>query len=179
MPWYLEAPLSLIAGLLLANFIEWFFHKHVLHGLGRVRGRFWSFHFHEHHGNTRRHGFRDPCYERFPLGLHAQGKEAWALLLASLAASPLWLVVPWFTATLWYCAANYYRVHRRSHEDPDWARSHLPWHYDHHMGPNPHANWCVTRPWFDHLLGTREPYLGTERERQDQQRLATRAPAAS
>ena len=44
------------------------------------------------------------------------------------------------------------------------------------MGPNPHANWCVTRPWFDHLLGTREPYLGTERERQDRQRLAARAP---
>eukprot|EP01031_Cornospumella_fuschlensis_P019288 gene19288-23634_t len=67
----------IITGLLLANFIEWFFHKHVLHGLGRVRGRFWSFHFHEHHGNARRHAFRDPCYERFPLGWHAQGKEAW------------------------------------------------------------------------------------------------------
>ena len=112
MPWYLEAPLSIIAGLLLANFIEWFFHKYA-HGLGRVRGRFWSFHFHEHHGNARRHAFRDPCYERFPLGWHAQGKEAWALLLASLAASPLWLVAPWFTATLWYGAANYYRTHRR------------------------------------------------------------------
>jgi sterol desaturase/sphingolipid hydroxylase (fatty acid hydroxylase superfamily) len=25
------------------------------------------------------------------------------------------------------------------------------------MGRNPDMNWGVTRPWFDHLLGTREP----------------------
>jgi sterol desaturase/sphingolipid hydroxylase (fatty acid hydroxylase superfamily) len=43
------------------------------------------------------------------------------------------------------------------------------------MGPNQAANWCVTRPWFDHLMGTREPYVGTERERRDQRRRAKRA----
>ncbi len=47
--------------------------------------------------------------------------------------------------------------------DPEWGKEHLPWHYDHHMGPNQDSNWCVTKPWFDDLLGTRERYLGTER----------------
>ena len=31
----------------------------------------------------------------------------------------------------------------------------IPWHYDHHMNTNWDANWCVTRPWFDYIMGTR------------------------
>lgn len=31
----------------------------------------------------------------------------------------------------------------------------IPWHYDHHMNSNQDANWCVTKPWFDYLMGTR------------------------
>ena len=69
-----------------------------------------------------------------------------------------------------FSAVRYYRVHKRAHRDPSWAREHLPWHYDHHMGPNQDANWCVTWPWFDWVMGTREHYVGTERDR--------RAPAS-
>ncbi len=90
-------------------------------------------------------------------------KEALALTAGAVVAAPLFPVAPFYTATLWYCAANYYRKHKRSHLDPEWARTHLPWHYDHHMGPDQNANWCVTRPWFDHLMGTRKPYLDTPR----------------
>jgi hypothetical protein len=32
------------------------------------------------------------------------------------------------------------------------------------MGPNQEANWCVTRPWFDVIMGTRERWVGTEEE---------------
>lgn len=168
MPWYLEALLSIPFGLLLGNFTEWWFHRFVLHGWGKKPGKLWSFHFHEHHRNARKHNFYDPCYRRFPLGWHAQGKEAWALLITSLLVSPLVFFVPWLTVTLWYCALNYYLSHKKSHDHPDWARQHLAWHYDHHMGPNPHANWCVTKPWFDWVFGTREYYIGSEREQQDQ-----------
>ena len=56
--------------------------------------------------------------------------------------------------------------------DTEWAREHLPWHYDHHMGPNQHANWCVTKPWADIVMGTREPYCGTEREAADNEKRA-------
>jgi hypothetical protein len=31
----------------------------------------------------------------------------------------------------------------------------MPHHYDHHMGSNQDANWCVSYPWFDWILGTR------------------------
>lgn len=151
-------------GLVAANAAEWLIHKHVLHGRGRDRRSFWAFHFHEHHRVVRENDYRDPNYARFPLGLHAQGKEAWALIGASAAVAPLFPVAPFFVGTLWYSAANYYRQHKRSHQDPDWAREHLPWHYDHHMGMNPNANWCVTRPWFDYVMGTREFREGGERE---------------
>ena len=39
-------------------------------------------------------------------------------------------------------------------------------HYDHHMGADQDANWCVTRPWFDWIMGTRKPYAFTLKETQ-------------
>ncbi len=107
---------------------------------------------------------RDGDYERSVLGPHAQGKEAAALLVAALLHLPLARRAPWFTAGVMLSIANYYRVHKRSHRDPAWARTHLPWHYDHHMGPDQHANWCVSHDWFDRILGTRKPWVGTPEE---------------
>lgn len=143
-------------GLATANAVEWVMHKYVLHEAGRDKNSFWAFHFHEHHRVVRQHAFVDPNYQRFPLGLHAQGKEAWSLIASGVAVAPLFPLAPFYVGTLWYCAANYYLKHKKAHEDPEWARQHLPWHYDHHMGRNADANWCVTRPWFDYVMGTRE-----------------------
>lgn len=143
-------------GLLTANAVEWVMHKHVLHIRGRDKKSFWAFHFHEHHREVRKNDYYDPNYEKFPLGLHAQGKEAWSLIASSVAVAPLFPVAPFFVGTLWYCAGNYYYLHKKSHQNPEWARENLPWHFDHHMGRNPDANWCVTKPWFDYILGTRE-----------------------
>jgi hypothetical protein len=162
-------PLALLA----ANATEWVVHKYVLHGLGKKKSSFWAFHWHEHHAESRKHVMRDPFYaERSVLGWHAQGKEAVAVFGAAAAMTPLLPIAPFFVATSWYAAWNYYRKHKRSHADPEWAREHLTWHYDHHMGPKQDANWCVTRPWFDHLMGTRVPYAYTERERKDRERRA-------
>jgi sterol desaturase/sphingolipid hydroxylase (fatty acid hydroxylase superfamily) len=159
-------------GLVLSNASEWVMHKYVLHGLGKVRGSFWSFHWHEHHRACRQNGHFDPDYQRPVVGWHAQGKEALALTAVGAVVLPLAPVAPFFVGTVVYSAWNYYRKHKRAHLDPTWARENLPWHFDHHMGPNQHANWCVTRPWFDDIMGTREPYAGTEREARD---LARRA----
>jgi len=161
-------------GLAYANAFEWVVHKYVLHGAGRDPKSYWSFHWLEHHRVVRLNGFEDPSYERSVVGKHAQGKEALGLLLGTAAHLPLAPVAPFFVGTVVYSAWNYYRKHKRSHREPEWAREHLPWHYDHHMGPNQDANWCVTRPWMDDLMGTREPYVGTERERQDRERAAAR-----
>lgn len=145
-------------GLLYSNVAEWVIHKHILHGLGKDRRSFWSFHWHDHHAAARKHEMVDDAYQRSLLGWEPQTKEVVSLLVAALAHVPLLPVAPFFTATVWYSALNYYRVHKRSHLDPNWAKEHLPWHYDHHMGRNQNANWCVTKPWADHLFGTRKTY---------------------
>jgi sterol desaturase/sphingolipid hydroxylase (fatty acid hydroxylase superfamily) len=166
-------------GLAYSNAGEWLLHKYVLHGLGRKRASLWSFHWLEHHRVVRLRGFLDPDYQRSLLGWHAQSKEAIALTVVGLAHLPLLPVAPFFTGTVIYGLVDYYRKHKRAHLDPAWAREHLPWHYDHHMAPDQDANWCVTHPFFDHVMGTRKPYLGTERERQDQERATRRKARAA
>jgi sterol desaturase/sphingolipid hydroxylase (fatty acid hydroxylase superfamily) len=165
--------------LLYMNLSEWVVHRYVLHGLGRRRESFWSFHWHEHHRHARRTEMRDADYARPVLGAHAQGKEAAALLVAAALHLPLARRAPWFTAGALFSIANYYRVHKRSHRDPSWAKAHLPWHYDHHMGPDQDANWCVSHDWFDRILGTRKPWVGTDAERARTARRATATHAAA
>lgn len=162
-------------GLLYANAIEWGTHKYILHGWGKKRASFWSFHWHDHHRNVRRNEHYDEGYRQHLLGWHSQSKEVLALAGIGVVHAPLFAVTPVLGSTLFYCLVRYYVVHRRAHLDPDWARDHLPWHYDHHMGPNQDANWCVTWPWFDHLMGTREYYHGTARARQDRVKRAALA----
>jgi sterol desaturase/sphingolipid hydroxylase (fatty acid hydroxylase superfamily) len=157
-------------GLAYANVSEWLIHKHVLHGRGKKRESFWSFHFHEHHRTSRKQDFYDPDYEKLTATDNPQTRELLGLIGLAALHAPLLPVAPFFTATVWFSAAHYYHVHRKSHLDPEWAREKLTWHYDHHMGPNQDANWCVTHPWADHLFGTREPYAGTEREQRDLER---------
>ena len=168
-------------GFAIANATEWVVHKYVLHGLGKRRSSFWSFHWHEHHKACRKHRMHDPDYHRPPLGWHAQGKE---ILGLTAGAVPSLLLLPWaptLSLTLVWCAYDYYRKHRRAHLDPEWARRHLAWHYDHHMGPDQNANWCVTRPWLDVLVGTRKPFVGTplEAERLARERAEVERHAAA
>jgi len=169
-------------GLAVANASEWLVHKYILHGLGRNKKSFWSFHWHTHHKHSRQQGHLDSDYNGSVFQWNGQGKEALGLTLSALSYLPLAPVAPFFVGTIIYSIVNYYRKHKRAHLDPEWARKNLPWHYDHHMGPNQHANWCVTRPWMDILMGTREPYVGTEREAKDlekRERLARRRAAVT
>ncbi len=158
---------------------EWAIHKYVLHGLGKKRSSYWSFHFHEHHRASRSHRFRDAIYVGHPFRWNGAGKELLGLTALTAAHLPLAPIAPFFVATVAASAVSYYRVHKRSHVDPEWAREHLPWHYDHHMGPNQDSNWGVRRDWVDRLAGTREPYIGTEKELKDRRRREKRARPAS
>lgn len=173
--------IGLPLGLLYANAMEWTLHRYVLHGrkLGKKRDSFWSFHFHRHHRQSRQHAMRDPDYEASPLGWHGQSKEVVALAGLTMLHLPLAPVAPVFTATLMFSVVDYYRKHKRAHLDPEWAREHLPWHVDHHLALNQDANWCVTRPWMDVIMGTREPWVGTEQERAYNERRAARAKNAA
>ena len=141
--------------LAVSNVGEWFFHKHVLHGMGKRKKSLWSFHWHEHHKLSRKNGMYDGAYVRPLTEWNGQTKEAIALAANALIHLPLFPIAPFYTATMLFCMGNYYVKHRRAHLDVEWGRQNMPWHYDHHMGRNQDANWCVTNPWFDNLVGTR------------------------
>ncbi|MFZ5471657.1 MAG: sterol desaturase family protein [Myxococcota bacterium] len=140
------------------NMGEWLIHKYVLHGLGKNPKSFWAFHWHDHHRESRQNEMFDPQYERTLLSWSPQSKEALSLLMLALAHVPLFPLAPFFTGTVLYRMYRYYVIHKRSHLDREWAKAHLSWHYDHHMGKDQNANWCVTHPWFDQLMGTRKVY---------------------
>jgi sterol desaturase/sphingolipid hydroxylase (fatty acid hydroxylase superfamily) len=156
---------------------EWAAHKYVLHGRGQDGRRKHTFHYHEHHKSVRRHGGYDPAYEGPVWSSPVQTREAIGLVVIGLAHLPLLPLAPLYTSTIWYCLYRYRRDHRRAHLDPAWARDHLPWHYDHHMGDQD-KNFGVTWSWFDVLAGTREIFVGTERERAGHPHQLERAQTA-
>jgi sterol desaturase/sphingolipid hydroxylase (fatty acid hydroxylase superfamily) len=171
--------LGIPLGLLWANATEWVTHKYLLHGMGMKKGAPFSWHFHDHHQAVRKNAGADPGYHRSLLGWHPQTKEVVGLAAAAALYLPLLPVAPFFTGAVWWSIWNYHRVHKKSHLDPEWARKHVPWHYDHHMGPNQHKNWCVTKPWFDIIMGTRVPYAGTPREAADLAKRRDKAAAST
>jgi hypothetical protein len=163
-----------VAGLVASNAFEWAVHKYVLHGLGKRRGSTWAFHWHEHHKNVRQSGGYDPMVERPAAETPSKQKELLGVVSGALMSTPLLGVAPGFVLGSWVSAGAYYFIHRQSHLDPDWGRRWVPWHVDHHLGPDQHKNWCVTFPLFDWVMGTRVPFVGTEAETRD-----ARAPTAS
>lgn len=166
-------------GVLTANAFEWYAHKYLLHGTRTPEGRkspvpstmksHWA-----HHKLVRTGAFQDAGY--------VEGYRNWRTrnevnsLLALCAATSLALpVAPFFTLGTWYSAGNYFYKHRKAHLNPEWAKANLPWHYDHHMNANQDANWCVTRPWFDYLMGTR---VISSTELQERNPLGMKLPKA-
>ncbi|GMU58537.1 MAG: hypothetical protein AMXMBFR34_03000 [Myxococcaceae bacterium] len=150
--------LGIVLGLAASNVGEWLIHKRWLHGRGKDKKSFWAFHWHEHHRESRARDMFDAQYVKSVFTWSPQGKEALALSAGALVLVPLFPVAPFFTGTLWFRMWRYYVLHKRSHLDAAWAREHLPWHVDHHLGKDQNANWCVTHPWFDYVMQTRKPY---------------------
>ena len=152
-------------GILYANALESLIHKYVLHVLGKKKGSFWSFHFHDHHKRVSKGYGIDPTYEnnRF------YGREIWALFFLDLIHTPFWWVDTVFACTIFIYMLLYYYAHVKSHMDIEWAKKWLPWHYDHHMSGK-EGNWGVLLPFCDILIGTRVRYVGTEKYYRDELR---------
>ena len=145
--------LQLLTAIFIANFYEWFFHKYVLHMLGKRKNNYWNFHWHQHHRLSRKLFFKDPTYKN---GIY--GKELVSLGVLWVAHVPLlwtWPIVFW---SLGVYGLIYVYVHRKAHVDTAWGKSWLPWHYDHHMGKDQEKNWCVVFPLFDWITCTRTRY---------------------
>lgn len=147
--------LGIALGLLHANAVEWLTHKYVLHGLGKRKGSMWRFHWAQHHRIARKNAMYDKTYEEPFWRWKARGKEVAGIMGLAALHLPLIKVAPFFTVTVLASSFNYLYRHRKAHLDVEWGKRHMPHHYDHHMGENQDANWCVSYPWFDWLLGTR------------------------
>lgn len=150
-----------IAGLVLANGFEWLAHKFILHGTHRTGQARYSpvpksmkSHW-EHHREVRQQQFHDHSYVEGISHWRTKNEIVSLAVVAGVASAVFYPFSKGMAAAAIYSACNYYDVHRRSHLSPAWAKKTIPWHYDHHMNSNQDANWCVTKPWFDYLLGTR------------------------
>ncbi|MGV2453546.1 sterol desaturase family protein [Acinetobacter seifertii] len=147
--------LGLPVGIFVANGLEWYFHKVWLHEYpSQYRNSPFFTHI-AHHKRARLNGFQDEGYAESMFKNAEMYNEKTALLGLAGAATIFLPVAPFFTAGLYYGIWNYWRVHSKSHLDPEYAKKSIPWHYDHHMTSNQNANWCVTKPWFDYIMGTR------------------------
>ncbi len=154
-------------GYLYGHLAEWFIHKYILHGWGKNKNSLFSFHFYEHHRASRLNNFKDSAYSESIFQWNQISKEIFYLTLLISAHIPLFIFFPFFTSALFYSALEYYYLHRKSHLDPEWAREHLPWHFDHHMALTQDMNWGVRSDWVDQMFKTRLEYLGTSKEKKD------------
>lgn len=145
---------SIFLGFSLANILEWYVHKNIFHGLGKNQDSFWSYHLYQHHVDSKQHNILDKGYQSLPIYWNTQGKEALILILFVLCILPLVFVVAKIVFAIYLYLIIYYYKHRKAHTQPGWAQKYLPWHYQHHRY-TPNANWCVTWPWFDWIMGTR------------------------
>lgn len=146
---------QIVLGILYANLIEWMTHKYILHGLGKKKGSFWSFHWSEHHRTSRKNKMYDASYRDKPFtGSHS--KEFLGIIGLSLFHFWIFWIFPWFVVTTWCYAAAYLYLHRKSHLDIEWCHKWLPWHADHHLGKDQDKNWGVVLPVMDWIFRTRK-----------------------
>ena len=162
-------------GIVYGQGLEWSLHK-FLHTVGRKRSSRFAYHLHAHHRASRENLFHDASYRGEGDGPYKEIRDVCLLVFLHL---PVLFVLPAFFAGSCLQAALYFFVHRQAHLDPEWCKRYVPWHYDHHMARNQDANWGVTTCWIDHLVGTREVYLGTEREQKDTLRRLERRKLSS
>lgn len=150
-----------LVGLVVANGFEWIAHKYILHGTHRSGKPRYSpvpdsmkSHW-EHHREVRKTDFYDHGYVEGISNWRTKNEIISLAVVATSTSLMFYPVSKGMAAAAVYSACNYYYIHRRAHLEPDWAMKKIPWHYDHHMNSNQDANWCVTKPWFDYVLGTR------------------------
>tara|TARA_B100001250_G_C19800596_1_gene790860 strand:+ start:1741 stop:2250 length:510 start_codon:yes stop_codon:yes gene_type:complete len=139
--------------------VAWFYSHLLEYGLHRVLHdykrfpQFFKHHFGQHHKVSRNNEMYDKNYETFSDASYFEFKS---VLLILVLHSPLILIFPYAYATLFFCAINYYYMHRKAHINVEWGRKKIPWHYDHHMNKDQHFNWGVRSDIIDRLFGTRQ-----------------------
>ncbi len=85
--------------------------------------------------------------------------ETWLTLLGIILHTPLLWVFPAFALTAISYGFIYMFLHRLTHTYVDFFKKWMPWHYEHHMGKDQNANWCVVCPLMDYMMNTRVKWL--------------------
>ncbi|MGE8561614.1 MAG: hypothetical protein ACN6NJ_11820 [Acinetobacter sp.] len=170
-----------LVGLVVANGFEWVAHKYILHGTHRSGKPRYSpvpdsmkSHW-EHHREVRKTDFYDHGYVEGISNWRTKNEIISLAVVATSTSLMFYPVSKGMALAAVYSACNYYYIHRRAHLESDWAMKKIPWHYDHHMNSNQDANWCVTKPWFDYVLGTR---VISSQDLQEQNPLGIALPQA-
>ena len=146
--------ISIVLAYLYASFLEWWIHKHVLHGLGKKRGSWFDFHWHSHHKRCRKTGNEDNSYLKSRPFHYSVKKELIGLSALLALHFPLFYISSPFYFTLVVCTGRYFYMHRKSHVNVAWGLKAMPWHWNHHMGKNQDANWGITTNLWDKILKT-------------------------
>lgn len=150
----------LVVGFLQPLF-EWAIHKYILHPFGAKKGSFFHYHW-EHHNRCRKNNNIDQEYvDMFNFKFSPMiKKELFFMVLLNLTSVPV-LLLYWpvgVSLILWQWI--YFLLHADSHTreylpnkfapgDQD-----IPWHGEHHMGPDQNMNWSIIGHWPDRLFGT-------------------------
>ena len=134
-------------GLLYGNFVEWFVHRYLFHGLGKSYKSIFAFHLREHHLKSRKDNFLDPTVTK---------RENLGIIGLLLSHMPIYFFVsPVFYMALVTYGVAFLVIHKFIHTFPRLAHKYVWWHWNHHMH-NQNKSWGVVLPVMDLILDTLE-----------------------
>jgi len=134
-------------GLIYANFVEWFVHRYLFHGLGKNYKSVFAFHLREHHIKSRKDNFFDSTVTK---------RENLGIIGLLLLHMPIYFFVsPIFYLALALYGIAFLIIHKFLHTFPHFAQRYFWWHWNHHMH-NQNKSWGVVSPLIDVILGTLE-----------------------
>jgi hypothetical protein len=140
--------LQFFIGWVYGHVFEYIAHRYLLHDRKKFK-KIFRHHFGQHHNVSRKNNMYDENYLKI-LNKNNLFEPA-SLFLLLLLHIPTAFIAPGFFCAIVWSLASYFFLHRKSHIDVEWGKKWLPWHYEHHMGKNQHANWGVRLPIIDNI----------------------------
>ena len=147
---------SFFVAFVMTSLTELISHKYILHGLGKKKGSWFSYHINHH--RVVRKDYIDPDYKAGFFKSSPYRREVLSLFLLFMSNISLLWVWPMLFYWLAFFTVAYFWGHSKSHTNPKWGMKYMRWHYDHHRF-HEEGNWGVTSCFIDYVLGTR--YKGT------------------
>jgi len=133
-------------GVVYANVIEYSIHRYFFHGLGKKKNSLFAFHLRGHHLVSRKNDFFD---------LKISAAETSGVLFLLVTQLPILFIAPAMFCGLALYGALFVVLHNHMHKNPEFAKRHFRWHWNHHM-QNQNKSWGVVLPLTDIITGTLE-----------------------